>query len=118
VSEDRPPDPAGAGVLRADANRTLLYITSLIPAGEWGFVPGELPCFSVSLPLPEWGVRQNAYNGARYGAGVLYDGEGVKTGCLRRWGVHIADSVPERDLALETLIPVLYSDGIFPIGFF
>jgi hypothetical protein len=62
---------AGAEVLRAEAVVTLLPITSPIPAGEWGFVPEELPRFPELLPLRKWGVRQNWYNGARYGAGFL-----------------------------------------------
>jgi len=56
---------ADAGFVRAEAMRTLLHIASMIPAGEWGFVPGELPRFPETLPLQKWGVRQNWYNGAR-----------------------------------------------------
>ena len=65
---------ANARLHRPEAIVTLLHITSLIPAGKPGIIPGELPYFSELLPLPDWGVRQNSYNGARYGAGIIIDG--------------------------------------------
>jgi len=55
-------------------------LPQFIPVIGWGFVPGELPCFSDPLPLPKQGVRQNSYNGARYGAGFCIIVGGGKEG--------------------------------------
>ena len=122
-----PPVPQGfadAGVLRADANRTLLHITSLIPTGEWGFVPGELPRFSDPLPLPKQGVRQNSYNGARYGHGFFIgEGGGIErmggSGGWRTPTIHVGDSAVLQHLhvlhagEMCFILPQLYSVYLF-----
>jgi len=100
---------AGAGRVLRKAIVTLLHIAPLIPVGKWGFIPDQLPRFSYvecrrhetredaslrcSLPLPKRGVRQNSYNGGRYGAGLL-SGWGVVW-----WG--IAELMVAVEVALE-----------------
>jgi len=56
---------------------TLLYSASPIPAGEWRFVPGELPRFPETLPHFHRGQRQKRFNRGFYGPVILPTKRGV-----------------------------------------